>query len=493
MGLAVSQVRLLALTSRKADVEMQIQLNSKRKTMLTREATDLAKLYYAKLQNTKIQYSTTNGYKDVTYGYLMAQDTGAFFDQIVEPSSSSNIDTKASASMILTDIYGRVILSDAMLNVVVNVLNRDETPSGSTPAGGTDPVTGAELPVMTVEDYTLAAMSELLNLYSGESDSSLGVGTSQTAASLNSVFTDLYEGTAWENNTTLPISPKRPDIGEDVLKYLLRNGFQQGPTLYYDDAGGTGYYTDPKMTADSKVTPTDGTFYIIKNASDLSIIGSTEGASGVMYWSESTPDTSGVPYVPGLTTVHAKQLASMFSYYGSIFSAAFNGNRTWNETETIDGPGKQLSVKHFNAAAQLGQREMTNADGTTYTEYYVVNGGNSKYTTVSNVDNLQAGLKSGLYQLVNVTSPVTGGYAKAQGLDYFETQNYVVEKADSAARDTVTAWYDAARADLESKESYWDSEITALSSELNSITTEIDSVKKLREDAISATFKWGSA
>ena len=56
MGLAVSQVRLLALTSRKADVEMQIQLNSKRKTMLTREATNLAKLYYAKLQNSKIQY-----------------------------------------------------------------------------------------------------------------------------------------------------------------------------------------------------------------------------------------------------------------------------------------------------------------------------------------------------------------------------------------------------------------------------------------------------
>ena len=478
MGLAVSQVRLLALTSRKADVEMQIQLNSKRKTMLTREATDLAKLYYAKLQNTKIQYSTTNGYKDVTYGYLMAQDSATFFDSII--NADGKVDRKTTDSMILTDTYGRVILSDTMLNVVVSTLNKDTTPTGTTQDN------------MTVEDLTLASMEQLLILYSGNNDNSLGVGTSTAAGQLSQVFQSLYTGEAWKDPTDAT-SQRHPEIGETVLKHLLREGYQSGGTLYYDDAGGTGYYTDPKMTADSKVTPTSGTFYIIKNASNLSLIGGTEGASGVMYWEGSSPDGSGVPYVPGLNSVNAKQLASMFSYYGSMFSAAFNGSRTWNETETIDGPKKQLSVKHFNVAAKLGQREITNADGTKDTEYYVVNGGNSKYTTVSNVDNLQAGLKSGLYQLVNVTSPVTGGYAKAQGLDYFETQNYVVEKADSAARDTVTAWYDAARADLESKESYWDSEITALSSELNSITTEIDSVKKLREDAISATFKWGSA
>ena len=474
MGLAVSQVRLLALTSRKADVEMQIQLNSKRKTMLTREATDLAKLYYAKLQNTKIQYSTTNGYKDVTYGYLMAQDSATFFDSII--NADGKVDRKTTDSMILTDTYGRVILSDAMLNVVVSTLNKDATPTGTTQDN------------MTVEDLTLASMEQLLILYSGNNDNSLGVGTSTAAGQLSQVFQSLYTGEAWKDPTDAT-SQRHPEIGETVLKHLLREGYQSGGTLYYDDAGGTGYYTDPKMTADSKVTPTSGTFYIIKNASNLSLIGGTEGASGVMYWEGSSPDGSGVPYVPGLNSVNAKQLASMFSYYGSMFSAAFNGSRTWNETETIDGPDKQLSVKHFNVAAQLGQK--MGDDGTL--EYYVVNGGNSTYTTVSNVDNLQAGLKSGLYQLVNVTSPVTGGYAKAQGLDYFETQNYVVEKADSAARDTVTAWYDAARADLESKESYWDSEITALSSELNSITTEIDSVKKLREDAISATFKWGSA
>ena len=46
MGLAVSQVRLLALTNRKADIELQMQINSKRKQMLTRKSTELSQQYY---------------------------------------------------------------------------------------------------------------------------------------------------------------------------------------------------------------------------------------------------------------------------------------------------------------------------------------------------------------------------------------------------------------------------------------------------------------
>lgn len=71
MGLATSQVRLLSLTSRKSDVEFKMQLNAKRKTMLMRESSTLAKLYYAKLQQARYQYSTEEGYNDVTYGYVM--------------------------------------------------------------------------------------------------------------------------------------------------------------------------------------------------------------------------------------------------------------------------------------------------------------------------------------------------------------------------------------------------------------------------------------
>ena len=458
MGLATSQVRLLALTSRKADVEMQIQLNSKRKTMLTREATELAKLYYAKLQNSRIQYSTTNGYKDVTYNYLMGIDQGYYFDSIV--NQDGEVERKTSDSMILTDAFGRVILSDSMINIVLSTLNHDFTPGleGTAAVPGGDPVRAPE----TVETRTITAMLYLLDSMKGSGSNPLG--TSETAASMYNVYKALYEGTAWEKDG----NPKNPQLGLEILQHLLRNGYQNEGVIYRkNDGAGYKYYSSANCEKGTEVTPKNGSFYIIKDASNnLEYVvgdGITAGGSGSMFWNGEL--------VPMLNTVIAKQICQMNSFYGSMFSAAFNGSYG--------------GTSSFNVNAEIEK----NAAG----DWVLKENGNSAYVSASNLENLQAGLKSGVYQLVNVSTPVTGGYEKAQGLDYFKTQNYVVEKADSQARETITAWYDAARADLSEKESYWDSEITALSSELNAITTEIDSVKKLREDAISSTFKWGNA
>lgn len=454
MGLATSQVRLLALTSRKADVEMQIQLNSKRKTMLTRESTELAKLYYAKLQNSKIQYATTNGNKDVTYGYLMAQDTGNFFDQVVSPTSNSGVDVKTSSNMILTDNYGRVILSDSMLDIVLNTLN-DE---------GQNSTAGAR----TVETRTIDAMKHLLSDMSSKG--------SQNAAAIEKVFNSLYKGEAFKTN--LDDANEGPSDsaykqGEDVLKFLYENGIKDGGSIWKKDGV---YYSNYKCADADKVTPEKGTFYIARNVKDNTFVSGDNDAQGAMYW-----NTGGKEFVPKLNKTYASQMVSMFKYYGAIFAAAFNGFKS-------DKNGK--TVNNFNVAARIEAVDTT-IDGKTKTVYKKV--GNSTFTTASNSENLQAGLKSGLYQLVNVSSLKYGGYSKGQNLDYFKTQNYVVEQTDQSTRETITAWYNAAKADLNEKENYWDSEITQLSTELNTITTEIDSVKKLREDAISSTFKWGSA
>lgn len=454
MGLATSQVRLLALTSRKADVEMQIQLNSKRKTMLTRESTELAKLYYAKLQNSKIQYATTNGNKDVTYGYLMAQDTGTFFDQVVSPTSNSGVDVKTSSNMILTDNYGRVILSDSMLDIVLNTLN-DE---------GQNSTAGAR----TVETLTIDAMKHLLSDMSSKG--------SQNAAAIEKVFNSLYTGQAFKTNlddATEAPSDSAYKQGEDVLKFLYENGIKDGGSIWKKDGV---YYSNYKCADADKVTPEKGTFYIARNVKDNTFVSGDNDAQGAMYW-----NSGGKEFVPKLNKTYASQMVSMFKYYGAIFAAAFNGFKS-------DKNG--LTVPNFNVAAQIEGTNIT-IDGKTKTEYKVID--NSTYTTASNSENLQAGLKSGLYQLVNVSSLKYGGYSKGQNLDYFKTQNYVVEQTDQSTRETITAWYNAAKADLNEKENYWDSEITQLSTELNTITTEIDSVKKLREDAISSTFKWGSA
>lgn len=453
MGLATSQVRLLALTSRKADVEMQIQLNSKRKTMLTREATELSKLYYAKLQNAKIQYSTTNGYKDVTYDYLMAMDSGIFCDSVLDPTANSTYDKKISNSMIVTDAYGRVILSNWMLDVVANTLNHDNAPGGGQPDD------------WSVEKRTIVAMNYLLE--------HCGKTSNGTTKAVQETYNQLLTGGIFNNNVTDGTTDEQKQLGFKVLQHLLRNGYQDGGVLYKEGTGSSAkYYTDYNKT--NAVNPTEGVFYIIKNIDDFKNL---TDASGGMYFPSYSENNN---IVPGLTATVAKQICNMFSYYGAIFSAAFNGNGKGTNNEYIPA---------FNVAANLDVSQ--DASGKTTYSRSTDAAKNYGYSSLIQGDNLQNGLKSGTIQLVNVSSVVTGGFSKAQGLDYFKTQNYVVEKADSAERETITAWYNAARADLNTKESYWDAEITALSTELNTITTEIESVKKLREDAISSTFKWG--
>ena len=455
MGLATSQVRLLALTSRKADVEMQIQLNSKRKTMLTRESTELAKLYYAKLQNSKIQYATTNGNKDVTYDYLMAQDSGTFFDQVVSPTSNSGVDVKTSSNMILTDNYGRVILSRPMLEIVLDTL-KDEGQNSTQNA-------------RTVETLTIDAMKHLLS-------GMLSKG-SKNAAAIGEVFNSLYEGKAFKtdpDDVHEAPSPSAYKQGEDVLKFLYENGIKDGGSIWKKDGV---YYSNYKCADADKITPEKGTFYIARNVKDHTFVSGDNDGQGAMYW-----NTGGKEFVPKLNKTYASQMVSMFKYYGAIFAAAFNGFKS---------NGKDETIYNFNVAANVKQTTTQDANKKSKRSFEIID--NNTFTTASNSENLQAGLKSGLYQLVNVSSLKYGGYSKGQNLDYFKTQNYVVEQTDQSTRETITAWYNAAKADLNEKENYWDSEITQLSTELNTITTEIDSVKKLREDAISSTFKWGSA
>ena len=131
MGLAISQVRLLALTSRKADLEQKMQIDSKRKQMLTRQSTELAQQYYNKLHNSRIQYATSAGYEDVSFDYLMGKTATSgkyeesFLQQIVNPSRKSNsgesYPEKIDSHMILTDQYGQVVTNNQVAEIVEKV------------------------------------------------------------------------------------------------------------------------------------------------------------------------------------------------------------------------------------------------------------------------------------------------------------------------------------------------------------------------------------
>jgi len=465
MGLATSQVRLLALTSRKADVEFKMQLASKHKTMLTREATQLSKLYYAKLNNAKIQYATENGYADVNYNYLMGYANSSFFDDVV--NAGTTFDKKNVSTMVLTDNFGRVILDNDMMDIMLEVMNNaDKYKLGATEEGGE---TTYDINNADVKSLTLAAIKVLL------SDSEVieskegcitgkGIASSETAKTIANAFNILYNDKADSNN-------------RKALDLLLLFGYQSEGTLYTENGN---YYKNRKWdSAQSKYVADTSTQVTSGNVGSFYTIMSPSGSYKTQYREAMYISSFNSEGLANIDPQIAKQLVNIIDYYGSMFSAAFNG-----KGKTTDG---NTTLNHYNATAKIKKDDFG---------HYVIdedNGGNSVYNKVTDTDKLQDGLQSGIYQLINISSPITGGYSKGQDLAYFEAQNQVVEHINNGDRETITAWYNAERADLNSKESYWDSEVSDLSVELSAITTEIDSVKSLRKDAISSTFKWGGA
>ena len=86
-------------------------------------------------------------------------------------------------------------------------------------------------------------------------------------------------------------------------------------------------------------------------------------------------------------------------------------------------------------------------------------------------------LVNGTFQLALVEE--NGQYDPDASLTYFTTAGYVQEKSDADAREEITAWYTAEKDKVSEKESMLDLTITDLSTELEAIKTEIQSLKQI--------------
>ena len=116
MGLACSQVRFLSLTSRKADLEYNISINSMEKMALAREQSNLSQEYYSKLKAQKICFFSNNQYQKINYQYLMGSGNNAAAWMRKAPALKDNDST------ILTDYRGLVVLDDKYANIIKSVL-----------------------------------------------------------------------------------------------------------------------------------------------------------------------------------------------------------------------------------------------------------------------------------------------------------------------------------------------------------------------------------
>lgn len=100
-------------------------------------------------------------------------------------------------------------------------------------------------------------------------------------------------------------------------------------------------------------------------------------------------------------------------------------------------------------------------------------------------------LVSGSFQLATVNDD--GSYHENDSLTYFVTAGYVESRTDSDVREEITAWYNAEKERISEKETFIDLHMDELSTELEAINTEIQSVQSIIDDATSSIFDWGTA
>ena len=118
MGLYIDNIRLLTLTQRKADLEYNIAIDSMEKMAITREQSELSSEYYSRLQSKNIAYYANGKYNQMSYSYLM----GTGFTTAMDIAAGETTMYKKDNSMVLTDAFGRVVMSDAYANVLRKVL-----------------------------------------------------------------------------------------------------------------------------------------------------------------------------------------------------------------------------------------------------------------------------------------------------------------------------------------------------------------------------------
>lgn len=493
MGLAVSQVRLLALTRRKADIELDIQINAKRKQALTRRATELSQQYYQKLQHSKIQYATSDGYENVNYNYIMGITSGTSYDngflsQVLY--GNGELPQKTCNTMILTDQYGKVVVNDSMAQIITKakIAQADKK----------------------TEEQTANAVRLLIEQQSGAK------GFSELAKRLS----DLDMKSADRD-------PNLPDLSIDIIMKMIKNGgYMDGGTVYQTtNADGRVVYVGSadlaqhaeKIGPHDEIQLQDGYNYNVYTA---------EGAianiktAGCMY------DASTASFIENTDKQMMLYLGNVISYFAPIISASLNNGMTTsvNVVGVKDANGTlhtsptqidagtmtplEKAEQYFNGVNDSAQPLIVkDKDGSLHIFEKI--GGvvkrvsqeriktevdkNTKFLESCETDKLQAGFQSGVFQLCHVYNVAKGGYHKNTTLDYFIHMGYVSEKLDSSEREEITAWYNAEQAKISEQETYWDEEVTNLSTELSSVNTEIDSVKQLKTNAIKSVFDWGSS
>lgn len=199
MGLACSQIRLLTLTQRKADCELNLSIDSSQKMALSREQAQLSQDYSAKLKQKSVAYYANGKYNQINYNYLMGYGCN------YAPITAGTMPLKTDNSVVLCDYKGQVVMSDSYTNAITAVLGStamDSVGRGST--FSTD-----EIP---------AILAELIPGYSKEDFETI-INNKKVAADWEGETVNTISGEATGTDVTVDSTDKTTSILQNIVDF----------------------------------------------------------------------------------------------------------------------------------------------------------------------------------------------------------------------------------------------------------------------------------
>ena len=242
---------------------------------------------------------------------------------------------------------------------------------------------------------------------------------------------------------------------------------------------------DKPLKADNKMILTDFKGQVVLSDSYANAIKSVLGSSimdrdgrGGTFSTDKIPEILAA-LCPGRSAEEFRNGIAHSEYAATTqntMTGEVTGSTTVNNTDTMNSQVQQLIDFYypiFQAAAANG-----------WTAEY-----NEQIT--ENSDYVSDAITSGTFQLTGLRND--GQYDENTSLTYYVTSGAIDVRSDSDQREEITAWYNAEKDRISEKETLIDIDMENLSTELQAINTEIQSIQSYINDAVQSVFNWGNA
>lgn len=529
MGLAASQARMLLLTARKNDVESQLMSIANQKLSLSRQSADLSKKYSDALNATKFAWDTSNGTTDLNYDLFMnpsnaINSSGQYLLRntntnavLLSPTTAALLGLNGSGGAgAITSIYSQAEFVAAAMGVTSATAKAQVTSdvadigSNSTDIAGKIPGSSTS---RTINSFSTAYADDFIRAelvskgytaknginerggssavgYSSNNcpypvcfyssyDEDYDFRTDLARAALNTVVSDIT--TDVSSALTQTLKNNYGDSWSDELQEILKIAMIEAQKDTIKQYGTSFSALKTQVHNGDAKDMVSGTNIIVNATNDEDD-----------YWMDyNQVITTFLNYFDAqcATLNSDDQTANWFKNrnLGTTAIREANGISTdgtctvdMDETTTVE------EVEEDSPSDTLN----TNGVSDTYEEKYYMNLYNALKIygwEVNEGITTEEGLQSQLlYGNVSMLQLTTGGWASLSSSD---VSSPLISEYDDDAVDKAAAEYEAAKDQIDYKESNLDIRMNNLDVERSAIETEVESVQKIISKNIEKSFK----